>query len=389
MWNKLPMLPTDGLGGGGSGDAGAGGAPSGGDSGGGAASGESGARQGPGPGATNVGGEAGPSDDDGLSGGGGDAKAADPNKPVAPKYKARRGGKDAEFTGAELAKMLSDDHEEEFRGPGGKPLKLKRADIERRVQQSEGWEARMREANELKQKYESKRDIAKGTPEQLEAYLESELGMNVEQFVMGRVKQMRDRDKKLTHLNSPLVQGQDGKWYQNGEYNPNEYNRLVSEQAQAKFDRKQKLDQAVREASEATERTTRETADRTSRLGAALKEGNVAVNDATMKIAETVLQEHIQLNVQLTAADLQRQVGQRYRESILGELQKMDDAGLREFFGPDFRARLRKLEVDTAKGAKKEEQIQQRAAGGAGNGVKPKVVSEAGFDRMFSQSRGR
>lgn len=386
----LLMLPSDGLGGGGSGDAGAGGAASGGDAGGGGSGGEGVGRQGPGPGATNVGGEDGGniSDDAGLSGG--TRAAADASKPPAPKYKVKRGGKEQEFDADTLVKMSSDDYEHEFRGPGGKPLKLKYSDIERKVQQAEGWEARMREADEKMAKYESKVKIAKGDPQLLEAYLEQDLGLDVDNWARERTRAMAKRDREMAMLIQPtIVDPRDGKTYQNPNYNPTEYNRLMGEQAKSKFDRQQKLTAAQQAQEQQAQQAQQQSARRDAAISGALKDGKVPFNAMTKEFADQVIREHQQLKIELTAAKLSTEVGAKYRSAMLDTLQGMDDATLRDTLGSDFRARMRKLEVTVAKDEKKAG-AQQRDMTGGGNGRPPaKVVTEASFNKSFGLGGSR
>lgn len=369
------------------------GAAVGGGAGSGAAPGSSGgaAPSGPSPGAVNLG--AGAEHD----AGGGAQEGADPAKPAAPKYKTKRGGKEVEYDGSELARMLSDDFEHEFRGPGGKPIKARWSDIERRVQQAEGWEAKMRKATELEQRITAEREWGKQKPEHIEAYLEKHLGVeDVDSFILQRARERAKRDKVLTQLNSPLIQGQDGKWYNNPDYNPSEYNRRVGEIQREKFERRQKAEQAAREAEQKQVQQREQTQRREAAVTAALKDGKVSLNKTTRALADEVIAYHQQMNIKLDAETLAREVKQRYRDLTISELSAMDDDGLAEFFGGDFRERMRKIELAAAKGKRKAEEEakkQESAANGGGTfqaggaQTNGKGVTEAQFRRQYRMGR--
>jgi hypothetical protein len=126
------------------------------------------------------------------------------------------------------------------------------------------------------------------------------------------------------------------------------------ESAQKKFERKQSAERAVAEAQQKAQQSKQSEARQTEVVTGALKEGKVPVNDMTLALSRQIIDQHRQLDIQLTGAELVREVGRRYRDARMAEYAAMDDGQLAEEFGPDFRARLRKLETELAKAHKKE-----------------------------------
>lgn len=344
MWKVfgLLMLPNDGGAGGGGGS---GGAPSG-SSGGSAPSAPS--TSGPAPGAVNIG-------SGGSSGGNASdaqhdvsADKPDPSKPVAQKFKVKRGGKEAEYDADTLAKMVSDDYEDEFPGAGGKPMKLRREEVARRVQLSEGAMTKMREANEYKARLAAEREAGKAN---IPAYLENHLGVeDYHGHIMREANRFLQQERQLNALSQRTnVDGTP-----NPNYNISEYHRQMELQARQKFERKQALEQARAQAEQRQVEQRGIAERRQNAIGGALREGKLPVNNVTMQIAESIVQEHIAADHELTAATLQSLTRQRFHELMHSYMDSLDEDGTRGFLGDDRRAKFREFEVRWSKAQKKE-----------------------------------
>lgn len=264
-------------------------------------------------------------------------------EPPATKYKTKRGGKELEHTGEELARFYSDEHEHEFNGPGGKPIKLKWPEIGRAVQMSHGALARMQKLAEREKELEQSHEWGK---KNVGAFLEAQLGVeDHEQWALEIAKQRFLREQELSELATS---------------NPSEYHRRMEKSVAEKLERKNALEKQRAQAAQQTKESREHGEKREREVGEALKAAGVPVNKLTMSMAAEIYGEHRRAQFQLQDADLADLTRKAYREQIYGYLDAMDDDSLFEFFGDGRRKRLRELEVASARGKKREETQQQR-----------------------------
>lgn len=346
---------------------------------------------GPSPGAVNVGASAdtgGEGADSRESTDGSEPSAAAQAKAVA-KYKAKLFGKEREFTPDELSKMVGDDAEYEIPGVGGKPSRMKFSDMVRHAQKGDGYLTKMRELAEERQRIQAEREFGK---KDIAAYAEQNLGVeDWRGHVMSEAKRFYSEEQQLNSLIARQVpqRMQDGsvRMVDNPNYNPSEYHQRMAQQAQAKLERKTKLEQSRNEATQREQQTAHQKQQRDNAIGGALREGKIPQNEVTMRIADAIVDQYMQADMKLTAADLVAETKQRYHEMMYGYMDAMDEDSLAGFLGDERRAKIREIELKRAKVQRKEARAADAdPAAPNGQQVSKKPLTEAEFNKQF---RGR
>jgi hypothetical protein len=281
--------------------------------------------------------------------------------------------------------MLSDEYEHEFPGPAGKPVRLKWDGIQRAVQQSHGWENKMREAKALHDKHGEEMKLARAD---IPAYIEARLidrdskdgPKSFDDIAAQHVAKMYRESEELRELSEPYVTGRDGKLYQNPKYNPIAAQGRMQEKARAALERQNALDGQMRSQQE-SQRAAQEQGDRNRKMVAdALQGVGLKPNKYAMALAQEIYEEHAELGAieMLTLPNLAALTLKRLRENVIDEhINGLDDDGLLGWLGDDRTKRIQEILVARAKGQKREERAAKKDEPAQnGNGHKPMTEAE-------------
>ena len=276
---------------------------------------------------------------------GGESAGSSGGESDAPKYKLRRGGRDQEMTGADLAKMLDDDYEHDFHGAGGKPLlqdgkpvKMRWRDIARAVQMHRGASDAMRQHNEARQRIEGIFDFGK-KPENLPHFLEEHLGVeSFDDWILERAKEVVDQQDRLLEL---------------AKADPYRHQAELQKLAQARFQRKQQAKDRQTQAEQQRREQAARWDQHWSTVGSALGKVGLKLNERTRAIADQICKDYAEAKAELPYEQLAEFVRDAYHDEIFGYIDGHDDEKLLALLGNGRRERLRKAELEALKGKKK------------------------------------
>jgi len=281
----------------------------------------------------------------------------------APKYKVRRGGKEEEYDADTLAKMLSDEHEWEFRGPKGQPVKRKWQELERDVQLSAGAMEAMKRAKTREQQIEQQLAWAKENDDNRVAFLEQFLGVeDAEQFALGIAKKLYDRQIEMQRLSQE---------------NPMEHQRRIEQIALQKFQRKQQWESRQREHQQQQQARQAEVQKLDSELRQQLESVGVQATPHNLARAANIYRQHRELDMDLPIDQIAALTRKEIEGEVLGYFDKQGP-NVFKLLGDKRRAFLRDLELKAVEAAKKQQRTEQRA--------KPKPASESNGGSQSKQA---
>lgn len=274
-----------------------------------------------------------------------EATTAESSAPAEAKFKVRRGGREAEFTAAEMAKMLDDEYEHDFHGALGKPLlidgkpvKHNWKGIQRAVQDATGAAEARRRFSEESKRFAQMREWAKA-PENRATFMQRELGIeDFDQWVLERAGEAFERRTKMVELAAK---------------DPVAYER----EYKANLDAQSKAQREALERLEKQQNSEREHGERvrqwTGRLGEELKKiGGVPLNSRTYEIAVQIRDAWDEAQQQLPWDKLAEFVRDAWHEEIFGYIDPQPDEALLQLLGDKRRERLRAAEIAALKGKK-------------------------------------
>lgn len=257
------------------------------------------------------------------------SKDKDKEKPV--KFKVKRGGAEREMTLEDAIAELSDDYEHTFK-VGSAEKKMRRRDIERAVQLSEGAMEKMREAAERRKEFESRDAFLKQDPW---SYLERFGGVQShEQMVMQRAHEILQEQADLEQL---------------AKQNPYAYNQRMREKVENDIRRKQAYDAAQERAAYERMQRERGAKEYESTLSEAFRGAGVPLNEHTKLIAARIWGEHHEVGHNLSPQDIADMTREAWEREVLGYLDARDDDAIVRLLGDKRRERLRKLELAAVK----------------------------------------
>lgn len=262
---------------------------------------------------------------------------------TAAKYKFRRRGEEREMTGAELAALLDDDYEHEFRGPKGAPVKHKWSEIERAVQKAAGAENAIRAAQEERKALNQSREWGKkNTLDYLQRYL------GVEDPEAWALEIARKRFAQETEIHN-LMFGNRELGIQPDPYRAQE---MLREAEKAKLTRAQAWAQQEAEARANDERRMASNREINQKVAAELQKAGLKPTPHNMARAAQIHRENRELEIDLTFDQVAVELRKQLRAELLASLDEEQD--LLGLLGEKRRAKLRELEISSTKQAKKD-----------------------------------
>lgn len=235
----------------------------------------------------------------------------------------------------ELTKRFSDDYEYEFRGPKGAPVKARWADIERHVQRSSGAENAIRAAQEERKRMNESREWGKKNPH---GYLQRHLGIqDPEQWALDVARKRFEQETEIANLmaNDPIAA-----------------QAKLREIERARLTQAQEWEKQEAEARQASERAQQQRQANEQKMAGELQRAGIKATRETMARAAAIIMDHRQLDIELTydqvAVELKKQLRAELLESFDGEKDWL------ALLGDKRRERLRQLEIEAVKKAKKE-----------------------------------
>lgn len=273
-----------------------------------------------------------------------DAPAAETSDAPAPaategpaRYKYRRGEEEREASGEELAAMLNDDYEHEFRGPDAKPVKYNWKAIERAVQKDAGAQEAIRRAREYQKSLMAERELGK---KDVFGYLQRHLGIaDPEAWAREQVANMYREHTELEDLHAR---------------DPMAAIEKMRQMERAKLERQSAYERQQREAQESAQRQQAESQRNDQELRGHLKAAGIPQTKHNLARAVGIFVQHrddmgIRLGLDQVAALLQKELLQEALGLFDGQADPL------KFLGDKRRSKLRDLEVAALKAAKKEE----------------------------------
>lgn len=303
-----------------------------------------------------------------------------------PRYSYSRRGEEREATGKELAAMLADDFEDEFpAGAGKEPIRANREQIERALQQRNGYMTGMRRYNEAIKRLGSEREMVKQDPAQFAAYVEHAFGNRdggkfslfghegYEAFIAAEM------DRILSE------EGYD----QEGNQRP-----LTAEQqikiAQARLDRRNAVEKRLGQRQQQEAAAQQREQGIKSVIDEALKAHGIHQNHRTRRLAKEVIDDYREAGITLgetkeqAMSALAQEVGVKYQRELRGELGAADDERLVKLLGDKFRERFRGLDSAAMKAAKKAvKKAEAKADAKESNGKS--TISQAEWNSEFGR----
>ena len=292
-------------------------------------------------------------------------------KPRAPKekpfkFKVKRGGTEREMTAEEAAAELSDDYEHTFKIREGVEKKMRRRDIERAIQLSEGAMDKMREAAERRKEFEARDAFLKKDPW---SYLERFGGVQShEEMVMQRAHELLQEQAELEQLSKQ---------------NPFAFQQRMREKVARDMERRQQFERAHAQQAEQQRMQQQAAKEYEAKLGESFKGAGVPLNDYTKLLAAKVWKEYHDVGHELSPQDIADMTRDAYEREVLGYFDGRDDESLFKLLGDKRRERFRKLELAAVKrggGAKPANDngggAQPQRSAAAANGKKPMTEGE-------------
>lgn len=272
-------------------------------------------------------------------------------KPRASKHTFKRLGAEQTLELEQALAMLGDDFEHEV-PIGEEKRKVRYPELVRGYQMSDGALTRMRQAAEIRKQNEEL--LAWGrNPENHGAFLEQHLG--IDDHVNWAAEVIRRAMKDETELQEML------------QSDPHGYHKKIEARAAQKLQKQSELkarkEQETRTRAERVQRQK----DVDAQVTEAFKAGGLPRNDSTMTAAARIYKQYADVGYELPYGQLVDMVRQEYVSELRGYVAQLGDDELVGLLGDELRDKLRKLELKTLRGAKKQDPETPRPSGG-GNG---------------------
>lgn len=250
-----------------------------------------------------------------------------------------------------LLRELDDDHEDEWNGPGGKPVKLNRQALQRRVELAEGalqsMELTAKERKEVKAELSWAKD-------NIEDWMESEGGVeDLDSWVLERAEKIWRRQMAGT---PQLPNGE-----QNPDYNPHEYHRMLMERAEQKATRKARVERALGEQRQKAEQQQSERARYDAAHRDAFQKLGTQGNDVLLDLAMKRLGQYQRAGAKTTPQSVAADALEAYDTMLMSRFDALDTAGKLRILGDKRRGVLREAEVEAAKLQKREQKQAAKA----------------------------
>lgn len=268
-------------------------------------------------------------------------KAEPAEKPPAPVFKYKRGGAEAEADGEALARMVSDDYEHEFTGPGGRPHKMKYTDLVQHAQLGLGADAKMRALAEERKRFDEEVRAAAGDDNARMAFMMQRLGIeDPDMWAIERAQTIAQARQQAAEL---MQQGRGGEAV------------AILERLQAeRMQRRDMLDRAMKQRAE----SERESGERMQRhqanVRAAFEKAGIPWTRDNFEAAEAAHERWARLDIAKSYGEIASEVGKGLSDRRAAELReaiKRDGLG---YFPEDVRRMIREMELEAAKAAKRE-----------------------------------
>ncbi len=297
-----------------------------------------------------------------------------PTAAEVARYKALVGGQEVEHDGPTLAKMLSDDYEHEFTGPGGKPWKGSRAEIERMVQKGLGYEVKNRALAEREQRFQQQLELARKDPKARLAFMMAHLGIeDPDDFVIERYKELDQQRQEHARL---IAAGKGDEAF-----------ALSQRLAEERLERKKYLENVTGQRQQAQQQQQQAQQQHQGKVRAALEKLGVPFSRETFELAEQIHQKWAELDIPKTYAQIADEVAKQHRDGFHKLLRGIPREKLLTELPNDWRRQLRELEADAAKAIKKDERVQAKPEPTERETQKLDGISEAEYARRQKQAR--
>lgn len=277
------------------------------------------------------------------------------------RHKVKWLGREEELGVEDLVKRFSDDHEFEFRGPKGQPVKARWADIERHVQLSSGAQEAIKRAAAERQQFQQSIEWARENPG---LALEQLFGVeDHEQWAFEIAARKYQREAELTQLaqTDPVA-------------HQRELARIFNEKLKAKQALTERQQQQQREAAE-----RRQAAQAyEQQVRAALQANGIKPTPHNLARAAAIAREQGQLGIDLEPRQIAYELRKAWDAEVLEHLDSYQIEKLLGYLGDGRRAKLREAEIAAVKQARKTEQQQQKP--------KPRPPEEGERDKKNGRS---
>lgn len=288
---------------------------------------------------------------------------ADPSKPAKPrpsKHSFKRLGVEQQLEVDQALAMLGDDFEHEI-PLGEEKRKVRFPDLVRGYQMSDAALSRMRQAAEIRKHNEELIEWGK-RPENRGAFVEQHLGVTdhvqwASEIITAAMKDEAELQELLTH-------------------DPARYHRTIQERARQGLEKAGELKARKEQEERSRVERARGQKEMNDRVTEAFKAVRVPLNDSTKAAAGRIYQTYADVGYELPLSQLADMVRDEYVSELRGYVSALDDDGLLGLLGDGLRDKLRKLELKTLRGGKKQDPAETpRPSGGGGNGSKKGITA--------------
>lgn len=258
------------------------------------------------------------------------------------RYKALINGAEVEHDGPTLAKMLSDDFEHEIVGPGGKPQRLTRKEMERLVQQGMGFERKMNALTAREQRAAEELELARKDPKARMAYMMTRLGIeDPDQFIIEAYQQLDGKRRRITEL---YQQGKGAEAYE-----------LQQQLIQERMERKELLERTLGQREQQERQYKQAIEQHRGKVQQAFEKQGIPFSPETFEMAEKAGKHWADLGYEKKYEDIAAEVAKELRGQFHKRLRGIPREKLLAELPEDWRRTMRELEAEAAKVAKKEE----------------------------------
>jgi len=309
------------------------------------------------------------------------------------RYKYRRGQEEREASGDELAAMLSDDYEDEFswgEGERAKKVRVTRPDVQRALQQREGYLGMMQQYKERLTEHQQQIEYGKQNPLEffaghlgLDKYESSDSGpggmkkTGVDAWIYDRAREIYKRDAEVAELLQT---------------NPTQAAALMRQQQEATLRRENAMRQHAEQQQRQQQQQRESSGKRKGELQSAFRDAGVPWNSVTEHLLQQEFAKLTQAGMdarELSPRDLAAYTSEALHKHALGVVDSHQGPALLKLLGDKRRQLLRELELAAVKAERKESRQQQRAAEpSSANGEKRRSGSVTNYKRGLGVNLG-
>jgi hypothetical protein len=256
-------------------------------------------------------------------------------------YKYRRAGAEAEADGDTLARLVGDDWEHEFTGPGGKPRKMTYTDLVRHAQMGVGAQQKMTQAAEEQRRWREAVDFANKSDDDKLAFMVSHL--NIEDPDMWILKQADALEQKRSQIIELEKAGRGAEAY--------ELRQKIIEERLA---RGKRLEEQRAQREQHERQRQEQSRERETKAREAFGKVGLEWGPDIERRANTIADKWAELDIRKTYDEVAAEVAAVVRDERIRELRAILKRDGLKWFPEDLRRELREMELEAVKAAKKE-----------------------------------